>query len=128
MTTKADQISVVLSGGTSNIDPNQSLGGDPSNTSIVSGNLNNLFDDVSAEEGRDGVEDYRCIYFFNDGDTTIYSLKLFISSDSTETLLGLGIESRNEIQRITIGSGVTGGSFTLSYKNVEFVSNYHTDL
>lgn len=130
MSTNADSISVVLSGGTVNINPNDSIGGDPSSTPVLSGVLNNLFDDVSPEESRDGYEDYRCIYFFNDGDTTVYSIKVWIYDDFSEGAeMELGVENRDETQRITLsGAVVTGGSLTLSYKGQNFVSNYNADL
>lgn len=130
MTTNAEQISVVLSGGTVNINPNAALGGDPSSSPITTGILNNLFDDVSPEESRDGHEDYRCIYLFNDGDSTIYVIKVWILEDFTDgSTMELGIESRDETQRITLSGGVcTGGSLELSYKGQTFTINYNADL
>lgn len=129
MTTTADDISIVLSGGSANINPNNSLGGDPSSAPIVSASLNNLFDDVSAEESEEGHEDYRCIYIFNDGDTPIYSVKVYIDSDEEDgAAMEVGVESRNEVQRITISGGVSGGSLTLQYNGVQFTTEYNSDL
>lgn len=130
MATNAEQISVVLSGGTVNINPNAALGGDPSSSPITTGVLNNLFDDVSPEEGRDGHEDYRCIYLFNDGETTIYNIKVYIHEDfEGGSTMELGIESRDETQRITINGGsMTGGSLELSYRGQPFTINHNSDL
>lgn len=127
--TTASDITVVLSGGTINIDPNRSLGGDPSNSPIIDGILNNLFDDVSPEESESGHEDYRCIYFFNDGTTPVYSVKVFIVEDFEKgATIEVGIQQRNEIQRIQVTGSLAGGQITLSYEGVEFTSNFNADL
>lgn len=129
MPTNESQISVVLSGGSNNSNQNASLGGDPSVFSITSGSLNNLFDNISPEESRDGHEDYRCIYFFNDGDDIIHLVKVWIYEDNpTGSTMELGIESRDDSQRFTINGAVNGGSFNLSYKNRPFTVEYNSDL
>ncbi len=129
MTTTADDISVVLSGGTVNINPNNSLGGDPSSAPLLNDSLNNLFDDVTSDESADGIEDYRCVYVFNDGDTTVWSVQLWINADSSDgATVEIGIEDRNEVQRLTITGGVSGGSLTLQYNGTEFTTNYQSDL
>lgn len=128
--TNANDISIVLSGGTTNINVNNSLGGDPSASPIVNNVLNNLFDDVSPEETDEGHEDYRCIYFFNDGDTPIFLVNLWIVSDFLGgATVEIGVEQVDEIQRITLDTfAATGGSFTLSFDGIEFVSNFNADL
>lgn len=127
-----NDITIVLSGGSTNIDPTQSLGGDPSSTIIVDNVLNNLFDDVEPTESEEGAIDYRCIYFFNDGDATMYNCSVFILNDLTVgggSIIEMGILESNEIQRIALtNSSPTGGSFTLSYSGEPFVSNYNIDL
>lgn len=128
-TTTSTDISVVLSGGGDNLNPDQSLGGDPSVTPITSDTLNNLFNDVTSEENIVGIEDYRCIYFFNDGDTTIYEIKAFILSDfEGGATMQTGISNYDETQRILIAGLPTGGSLTLSYDSNNFVLNYDSDL
>lgn len=125
MLTTADDISFVLSGGTANINPNKSLGGDPSSTPIISDSLNNLFDDVSPEQSISGTEDYRCIYVFNDGDTTVWSMSLWAESlTGGGASIELGIESNNETQRLTI-IGAVGGTLTLQFQNRQFTTNYN---
>ena len=126
----ANDISVVLSGGTTNINPNNSLGGDPSSSPIVNNILNNLFDDVSPKETDDGHEDYRCIYFFNDGDTPVFLVNLWVASEVTGgSTIEVGIEQVDEIQRITLdNAAVTGGSYTLSFDGVNFTSTFNADL
>lgn len=128
--TSADQISIVLSGGSVNLDPANSLGGEPSGAPILSGVLNNLFDDVSPDQAEIGHEDYRCIYFFNDGETAIYQIKIYITSDDPSgATMEIGIVESNESQRIQIsGNVLTSGSMILSYDGVEFESTYNSDL
>jgi len=128
--TSGNEISIVLSGGTVNLDPNSSLGGDPSNAPIPDGILNNLFDDISPEESDIGHEDYRCIYFFNDGDSDVYSVVVYIAEDfENGAVIELGIRERNETQRIQItDAALTGGSMTLSYAGIQFLSEYNSDL
>jgi hypothetical protein len=128
--TTANDISVVLSGGTVNIDPNASIGGDPSSSPIQNDVLNNLFADVTTDQSKTGFEDYRCVYIFNDGQTPVYAIKLWIASDFIGgSTMELGVENRDETQRITISGGVvTGGSFTISYLAQNIVSNYNSDL
>ena len=128
MLTTASNISFVLSGGASNINPNNSLGGDPSSTSINGGLLNNLFDDVASYESENGNEDYRCIYVFNDGETTVWDMKLWADSITEGNVqIKLGIESSNEKQRITI-IGATGGILELQYKDRSFSSDYNSNF
>ncbi len=128
--TNANDISIVLSGGTTNINPNNALGGDPSSSPIVNNVLNNLFDDVAPKETDEGHEDYRCIYFFNDGDTPIFLVNLWIVSDVLGgSTIEVGVEQVDEIQRLTLDNAtVTGGSFTLSFDGVEFTSDFNSDL
>lgn len=127
--TTANDISIVLSGGTTNINVDNSIGGDPSSSPITNNTLNNLFSDVTSEQTSSGHEDYRCVYIFNDGQTTIYSVKVLIKSNSIGDTIQLGISKSNESQRITINGGeITGGDFTLSYKTFNFVVSYNSDL
>lgn len=128
--TSASDISVVLSGGTVNINPNASLGGEPSSSPIASAVLNNLFADVTPTQSEDGREDYRCVYVFNDGDTPIYNLEIWIAEDFNNGggSVEIGVQSQNETQRITVSGTPTGGSFTLSYKAQTFAVNWNADL
>ncbi len=127
--TTGSDISIVLSGGSDNLTPDSSIGGAASITPITDETLNNLFNDVSSEENAAGVEDYRCIYIFNDGDTTVYSGNVFIHEDFTGgATMAFGIEDRDENQRLLIVGTPTGGSITLSYEGQEIVIPYNSDL
>lgn len=58
-------ISLQLSGGTSNTLPASSLGGAISSTAITNASLHNLFDIVSSGEASSGDTEYRCFYIKN---------------------------------------------------------------
>lgn len=128
--TSANQISVVLSGGSTNLEPSNSLGGSPSSAPIADGILNNLFDDITPDQSENGHEDYRCVYFFNDGETPIYNVQIYIAEDFVGgATVELGTRETNETQRIQISGGtLSGGSMTLSYEGVNFDSTYDSDL
>jgi hypothetical protein len=129
VTTSADNISIVLSGGQSNTNPDKSLGGEPSPHQIVDSSLNNLFNDVSTDQSTVGIEDYRCIYFFNDGETSIWNLKLWLNQGTASGAdVEIGFENRNEIQRIIISNNVSGGYLDLSYEEYTFKSYYNANI
>lgn len=114
MVATASDLSIVLTGGTSNIDPNESLGGDPSSTPI-SGVLNNLFENVNDDDALDGRIDYRCVYVFNDSaSNTFYNMSYYLEAGGTGEV-ETGITFTHEVQRINIIGTVTGGSFSVSY-------------
>ena len=73
MVTTSTDISIVLSGGSSNSNPNLSLGGSPSSTPITNNSINNLFDDISAAQLDAGRIDYRCFYKINIYSTILYT-------------------------------------------------------
>jgi len=61
-------------------DPNASLGGNRSSTEMVTGQLNNLFDDISGAEAESGDTEYRGIIIQNKhASLTLYNAKAFLS-------------------------------------------------
>lgn len=130
MTVTVEDISIVLSGGINNLDPNLSLGGDPSTTPVRDNLINNLFSDVTPDQAEDGYEDYRCFYFFNDGDSTIYNIEVWIESQVEDgASIELGIEETDELQRITLSGAIpTSGTATWAYEGEEFTTGVFTDL
>ena len=54
-----------LSGGSTNTDPNASLGGAISSTQIADATVENLFDNVTGDEAAAGKTEYRCFYVKN---------------------------------------------------------------
>lgn len=77
-------INLRLSGGASNTNPAASLGGAMSTVAggvITTAVLNNLFDDVSGDEGASGDVEYRCVYVENSHGTLTWSaVKMWIQT------------------------------------------------
>lgn len=117
MTASSSDIVVVLTGGSNNYNPNASIGGNPSSYPIT-GSLNNLFNNVSDVEAATGTIDYRCVYIFNNNSiNTIYNVQVYTTElENAVSTIAIGIDSSSEVQKITIGGSVTGGSFQISYK------------
>ena len=122
MAVTAEDISIVLSGGVNNLDPNLSLGGDPSSKEIRSGLINNLFSNITPDQAEDGYEDYRCFYLFNDSDSTVYNIEIWIESEAEGgASIELGVAQSDEVQRITISQAFpTSGKAVLAYEGNEF--------
>lgn len=132
MTISSNDVTFTFSGGGSNSNPDLSLGGIPSVNPIIN---SRLFDDVSESERASGITDYRCIYFNNDSNTDImYLTEISLSNLSDTTTIELGFDFKNERQVITISNGlnVTGGSFVLTYidlnDNYNVTVNYNSSL
>lgn len=73
-------------------------------TEITSGVLNNLFDNVSGKEAKDGDIEYRCFYVKNSSTTdTLYDAVVYLESNVSDTkqtiFLGLGTSSQNNIEQ-----------------------------
>ena len=69
------------SGGSSNSDPNASLGGAISSHEVGT-SLNGLFDDVSSAEASAGDTEYRCIYFKNTDAGTLSNAVAWIDANT----------------------------------------------
>lgn len=114
---KASDISINLSGGTNNNNPNLSLGGDPSIYDVPLG-LQNLFSNVTATEAISGIEDFRCIYVFNNSaDSTLYNTYVYLDNVlDANPQLTLGLFLANDTQNMVISGGILDhGSIQLRY-------------
>ncbi|WP_456478124.1 hypothetical protein [Geoglobus ahangari] len=83
MPLSSTDIKFYLSGGSSNTDPNLSLGGAISSTEITDAADNNLFDDVSGDEAANGSVEYRCFYVKNThASITLQNAVIYISAET----------------------------------------------
>ena len=101
----SSDIKIYLSGGASNTDPNQSLGGEISNTELVDNALHNLFDRVSASESQSGDIEYRAVFIKNTHPIlTLYNAKVYIESNTpspdTHCQISVDNEDGSPIQTI----------------------------
>ena len=88
------EMQIRLSGGAANAAPNASLGGIMSSVAVSTTPLNNLFDNVTADQRSTGHIDYRCIYFRNaDTVQTLQSARVFIDTQtpSSGTTIDIGL-------------------------------------
>lgn len=108
-------ITFTYSGGGSNSDPDESLGGESSSIPITS---QALFSDVSPEESESGLVDYRCFYLHNENvSDSLYEAAVEIVQTSGSATIQIGVYENDETQSITILSpgSVVSGDFTLTY-------------
>lgn len=90
----ATDIQTRLSGGSTNTNPNASLGGAMSTTSFSDNVTNNLWDNVSGAESAAGDTEYRCFYVLNNHaslqwQSVFYWIDALTTSTSTEFDIGL---------------------------------------
>jgi len=79
MTITTADLLYCLSGGAGNTDPDASIGGSKSDTTISDDVSENLFDHVTAAEASSGEEEYRGIFLMNTSSETLSSAKVYIS-------------------------------------------------
>jgi len=85
-------IQLRLSGGASNALSAGSLGGQMSSTVVTSDVLENVFDNLSRSEVLLGRTEYRCLYVYNAGATTVYGVTIELTTNPTVSQLGLGLD------------------------------------
>jgi len=112
MAVTSNDINMVLSGGESNIDSNESLGGEPSSQPI---NSETLFSNILQDDVDEGYTDYRCFYIFNENgvDDLKNSKVQIVAKEASGAIVNLGIDYNTEIQEMIIRGNVTGGNFTV---------------
>lgn len=98
-----------LSGGESNTDPDDSLGGEISTTQWTGGTAHDLFDVITAEQNESEVVDYRCVYVVNEhGSLTLQGSEVWFQSIvSGGANIALGLDD----------AGVDGTATTIANEN-----------
>jgi len=106
-----NDISIVLSGGSTNRNPDLSIGGDPSQFPI-SPAINNLFDNISESTRLQGMTDYRCIYIVNNSlQYSLFNIETFIREQVPGgSTVQIGTKNQTEIQQISLNAPM---SYTL---------------
>lgn len=101
-----------LSGGSGNTNPNASLGGIMSSTSIVDAVDNNLFDDITRKEVIVGKTEYRCYYIYNsNASIPVHGAYFFIDSFPLISTVTVGLDP--------VGSGDGSASGVAQVINTE---------
>jgi len=108
-----------LSGGANNTNPNGSLGGIMSTTTITSDVLENLFDNVRRNEALVGRTEYRCIYVIN---TTshISGATIEITTNPVLTLASAGLDAAGKGDGILTGIAQIISTEDTTPTNVKF--------
>ena len=109
-----------LTGGASNADPTLALGGVSSSVELSATALNNLFDNVSADEASAGDTEYRAIDVKNSGDASAVGTQIYMNPDttSTSTELDFGIEASPLGSTLSIANESTApAAVTFSHYN-----------
>lgn len=89
----ASDLKFYLSGGSSNTDPDASLGGEISASVITSDTLNNLFDNVTPAELLAGSIEYRCLYLKNTNATdSISDVAIWVESQTSSEDTSIDIQ------------------------------------
>jgi hypothetical protein len=119
MAITATEIEFHLSGGTSNTDPNASLGGAIATQQITDASLHNLFDQVSGDESSAGDIEYRCIYVKNShGSLTWESVVTWIETNTpaagSTVDIGLGTSAVNGVEQTIADEQTTPSGVTFS--------------
>lgn len=114
-------VKFTYSGGPSNFNPDNSLGGESSIQEITG---NTLFDDVQEIETINGMVDYRCFYFVNDSAAdTLFEAKASFAynSQNSDVTIQIGFNFVNDIQLITIpeATDIASGGFVIIYNDLE---------
>ena len=84
-------IQIRLSGGQFNIDPKGSIGGNRSDTSVVTDVLQNLFDDIKRNEALLGRTEYRCIYVWNNSGTPSTGTIIHVEINPSPSRISIGL-------------------------------------
>lgn len=83
-----------LSGGQNNTQPNGSLGGQRSDTAITTDVLENLFDNITRQEGLIGRTEFRCFYVYNTGAGHISgaTVELTVNPPTGDGTMSIGLD------------------------------------
>ncbi len=134
MTISASDINFYYSGGSNNLDPTKSIGGQAS-VNLIEGISNSIFSDVTDVAVTEDKIDYRCFYIFNTSELySLYETNIYILSQSGSgsiySNLTLGLSTSTEVQNLNIALTGTpaSGSFKLQYEtSVTEAISYSSD-
>ncbi len=99
------EIEIRLSGGKNNQDPKASVGGNRSDTLVVTDVLQNLFDDIKRNEALVGRTEYRLIYVWNNSGTpaTGTVIRVLTNPPISEISIGLAPEGKGDGRTTGVG-------------------------
>lgn len=122
MAITASDLLLRLSGGSSNSDPNASLGGVMSTTTnVIDNTSNNIFDKTTGAESTAGTTEYRGVYVLNNhGSLSLTNAVVYIGSETTsgsvDVEIGLATQGVNATMS-TILNETTAPSPTVTFSD-----------
>lgn len=120
MSLETHEVKFYLSGGLTNNNPNNSLGGDISSFFVTT---KRLFPDITPEQALDGKTDYSCLYVNNiseDLEDVLFNAAVFTEIEVAgggDVTLGIRLRDERQDFVITNGTLVTSGYFIATYYN-----------
>lgn len=112
-----------LSGGASNSNVNNSIGGVMSSTAWAGGTLHDLFDVISGDENAASTVDYRCVYVRNSHATLTWgpNIKVWITAQTAGgATLDIGLDPAGVGNGTTTGVAATPANETTAPAGVTF--------
>lgn len=110
-----NDILFLMSGGSDNVFPGDSIGG-PMSDHHVGDSFNNLFSDVTTRQSFAGHTDYRCFYVLNNHPTEkLKSVGVWAHKKLAGSEVQIGLSLQNEVQALMVKGKPDAGSFQLVY-------------
>jgi len=116
-----------FSGGTANIDPDGSLGGQMSTTTITDDTVDNLFDSITRGEALIGRTEYRCLYVFNTGAGLLTGVTAQVTVNPTITQVSIGTDPAGRGDGVNDGVAISIGTEDTTPAGVHFFGEENTD-
>jgi hypothetical protein len=111
-----------FSGGTSNVDPNKSIGGDrstrdfPNNSDVFTSEINDLFDNSIVYSHAD----YRCLFLTNESSNLLSNVEVVVSAPLETEPIKVGVQRKIEKEFVVIPKPVTGGYLIFGWEEQTF--------
>jgi hypothetical protein len=118
----AVDLGMFLTGGSSNTDPNLSIGGNVSSTEITSDNLNNLFRRITESEAGSGITIYRCVALKNKNATQNMINAVFYMVFDTTSVDDLALYSKAQAAKNVVETAVTNEFTAPTGSNISFIA------
>jgi len=122
MSVVTSDIGMFLTGGSSNTDPNASLGGNVSSTEVVSNQLHKLFRRITESEASSGVTLYRCVAIKNKHLTEDMRNVVFYMVYDTTSGDSLALYSKAQSSKNVIETAVANEFTAPTGGNINFIA------
>src|SRR5580765_945094 len=115
-------IGMFLTGGSSNANPNASLGGNVSNVEVVSDKTNNLFRRITETEAQSGITIYRCVAIKNKSLTDTMTGVVFYQVSDTVSVDDLSLYSYAQSPKNTVETTIVNEFTAPTGSNINWIA------